>query len=223
MFLRKNFFEPLRLSYRCSVVDENGIMKDDELLAAAVTPKRAHFLESWCPLSCLTFLDRHCSHGLIFYLAACVRFSSLGRFRTRDSPAQQPQCLQAGIGRSLGAPDSACSLGNVPWSEQLVVIALSVVLTVETIAITSTTRVQNGFLHGYWCNGLISSVDSSSNRRYTLWCDGRHWRVLAEHAFGKKPRSCGCDRPRWSFHCPKTTPRTEGCVSGRFHCFRRFT
>jgi hypothetical protein len=54
VFLGKNLFEPLRLSCRCSVVRKSRLMKDDELLAATVTPKRAHFLESWCPVFGLT-------------------------------------------------------------------------------------------------------------------------------------------------------------------------
>ena len=88
VFLGKNLFEPLRLSCRRLVVHESWVMKDDELFAATVTPKRAHFPETWCPLSCLTLLDRDCIHRLIFYLAAGVPFSSLGRrFRTRNSPA----------------------------------------------------------------------------------------------------------------------------------------
>jgi hypothetical protein len=50
------------LSLRRFLIHESGFMKNDELLAATVTPKCAHFLESWCPLSRLTLLDRHCSH-----------------------------------------------------------------------------------------------------------------------------------------------------------------
>ena len=45
VFLGKNLFEPLRLSFRRFLVRDCGIMKDDELLAATVTPKRAHLLE----------------------------------------------------------------------------------------------------------------------------------------------------------------------------------
>ena len=47
-------------------------MKDDELLTTTVTPECAHFLESWCLLSRLTLLDRHCPHSLTFYPAAAV-------------------------------------------------------------------------------------------------------------------------------------------------------
>jgi len=60
VFLGKNLFEPLCLSLRRFLIHE--LLKDGELLAATVTPKRAHFLESWCPLSRLTLLDRHCFH-----------------------------------------------------------------------------------------------------------------------------------------------------------------
>ena len=62
VFLSKNLFEPLRLSLRRCVIHERGFMKHDELFAATVTPKRAHFLESWCSLTRLTLLDRHGSH-----------------------------------------------------------------------------------------------------------------------------------------------------------------
>jgi hypothetical protein len=50
------------LSLRRFLIRESGIMKDDKLLAATVTPQRAHVLESWCQLSRLPLLDRHCSH-----------------------------------------------------------------------------------------------------------------------------------------------------------------
>jgi hypothetical protein len=62
VFLGKNLFEPLRLSCCRFFVHESRVMKDDELLAATVTPKRAHFLERWCPLFCLALLDRHGFH-----------------------------------------------------------------------------------------------------------------------------------------------------------------
>ena len=62
VFLGKNSLQPVRLSLRHVLVHECGVMKDDELLSAPVTPQRAHFLECWCPLSRLTFLDGHCFH-----------------------------------------------------------------------------------------------------------------------------------------------------------------
>jgi len=42
--------------------------------AATVTPKRAHLLENWCPLSHLTLLDRQCFHSLIFIPLGASRF-----------------------------------------------------------------------------------------------------------------------------------------------------
>ena len=62
VLLGKNLFEPVRLSRSSCLVHECGIMKDDELLTATVTPKSAHLLEIWCSLSRLTLLDRHCFH-----------------------------------------------------------------------------------------------------------------------------------------------------------------
>ncbi len=62
VFFGKNFFEPLRLSLRRVLVHECGVMKYHKLLAATVTPKRAHLFESWRPLSHLALLDRHCFH-----------------------------------------------------------------------------------------------------------------------------------------------------------------
>ena len=62
VFLGKNFFEPVCLLLCRFLVGESGVMKDRELLATTVTPERAHLLESWCPLSHLTLLDRHCFH-----------------------------------------------------------------------------------------------------------------------------------------------------------------
>jgi hypothetical protein len=83
VFLGKNLFEPSRLSLRRILVRRCGVMKDDELLAAAVTPKRTHLLESGCPHSRLTLFERHCFHRLIFYLPVRSAFSPLGlRFAT---------------------------------------------------------------------------------------------------------------------------------------------
>ena len=56
VLLSENFFEPLRLSICRFLIGETGVLQDDELFAATVTPKRAHFLECWCPLSGLHFL-----------------------------------------------------------------------------------------------------------------------------------------------------------------------
>ena len=72
MLLGKYPIEPLRLSLSRRLIYECGIMKDDELLTTTVTPECAHFLESWCLLSRLTLLDRHCPHSLTFYPAAAV-------------------------------------------------------------------------------------------------------------------------------------------------------
>jgi hypothetical protein len=47
VFLRKNLFEPGCLPLRCSLVHERGVMKDEKLLSATVTPKSAHLFESW--------------------------------------------------------------------------------------------------------------------------------------------------------------------------------
>ena len=45
-------------------------MKDDEILTADITPKRAHLHESWRLHSRLILLDCHCFHSLTLYLAA---------------------------------------------------------------------------------------------------------------------------------------------------------
>lgn len=93
VLLGKNLFEPVRLSLSGCLVCECGIMKDDELLTAPVTPKSAHLFEIWCPLSPLTLLDRHCVHRLSFYLAAYPLFSPLGPpFPTRTSLRSKRPC-----------------------------------------------------------------------------------------------------------------------------------
>ena len=66
----KNLFEPVRLSRSDYLIHKGGVMKDDELLTARITPKSAHLPEIWRSLSRLTLLDGHCLHRLIFYLAA---------------------------------------------------------------------------------------------------------------------------------------------------------
>jgi hypothetical protein len=71
----KNLFEPVRLSRSDCPVHKGGIMKDDELLTATITPKSAHLLETRRSLFRLTLLDCHSLHRLIFYLAAHPLFS----------------------------------------------------------------------------------------------------------------------------------------------------
>jgi len=76
-------------------------MKDDELLTTTITPECAHFLESWCLLSRLTLLDRHCPHSLTFYPAAavCSQFvllpltASEGIIRWTPSRGGKTMCL----------------------------------------------------------------------------------------------------------------------------------
>ena len=63
VFLGKNLFQPVCLSLRRMLVHDCRVLKQHELLATAITPKRTHFSEgSGCPLLRLTFLDRHCFH-----------------------------------------------------------------------------------------------------------------------------------------------------------------
>ena len=45
MFLRKNLPEPMCLSVSEPLIRERGLVTDDELLATAITPECAHFLE----------------------------------------------------------------------------------------------------------------------------------------------------------------------------------
>jgi len=71
VFLGKNLLKPPGLSLCRFLIHTRRVLKNDEILAAAVTPKRAHFHESWCLHSRLTLLDRHCFHSLTLYLAAC--------------------------------------------------------------------------------------------------------------------------------------------------------
>jgi hypothetical protein len=74
VLLGKNPFQPVRLPLGDRFVHEGRVMKHGELLAATFTAKDAHFLESRCPLSGLTVLDRHCPHRLTFYPAAHPAF-----------------------------------------------------------------------------------------------------------------------------------------------------
>ena len=54
VFLCKNLLKPLGLSLCRFLIHTRRVLKDDELLATAVTPKRAHFHEIWCLHSRLT-------------------------------------------------------------------------------------------------------------------------------------------------------------------------
>ena len=76
VFLGKNLLKPPGLSLRRFLIHTSGIMKDDEILAANITPKRAHFHESWCLHPRLILLDRYCFHSVTLYLAAYHLLSS---------------------------------------------------------------------------------------------------------------------------------------------------
>jgi hypothetical protein len=109
VFLGKNFFEPLRLSLRRFLVHECGVMKDDKLLAALVTPHRAHLLGCWRLLSHLTHLDRYCFHRLTFYPDVRIAFAPCGLLvRDRNSLVLQGRCFPDETNRSWGVRDSVC-------------------------------------------------------------------------------------------------------------------
>jgi hypothetical protein len=62
----KNFFEPLCLLFCNPFIHRRRMMAYEELLAATVTPKDAHFLEISSFLSALSLLYRHRPHLLNF-------------------------------------------------------------------------------------------------------------------------------------------------------------
>jgi hypothetical protein len=92
----KNLFEPVRLSRGDCLVREGGIMKDDELLTATITPKGAHLREMWCSLYRLTLLDRQSPHRLTFYLAVYPLFSPFWPPFPRELYTQQRVCFPVG-------------------------------------------------------------------------------------------------------------------------------
>jgi hypothetical protein len=92
----KNLFEPVRLTRSGCLVREGGIMKDDELLTATITPKGAHLREMWCWLYRLTLLDRQSPHRLTFYLAVYPLFSPFGSPFPRELYTQQRVCFPVG-------------------------------------------------------------------------------------------------------------------------------
>jgi hypothetical protein len=66
MFFRENLFKPMCLFFSDPLVYEWGSVGDDELLAATITTKGAHFLEARRFLWALTLFYCHCSHLLNF-------------------------------------------------------------------------------------------------------------------------------------------------------------
>jgi len=66
MLFREDFFKPTRLVSRNPFISERGLMPDNELLGATVTPKRAHFSQTGGCLSGLPLLYCHGPHlGLL--------------------------------------------------------------------------------------------------------------------------------------------------------------
>jgi hypothetical protein len=64
VFLRQNLFEPMGLSVSDPLIHEWGLLSNDELLAAAFTAERTHFLET--RRSALALFYRHRSHLVSF-------------------------------------------------------------------------------------------------------------------------------------------------------------
>src|SRR5438309_2143045 len=60
MFFGKDLFEPVCLFFSDPFVHELGLMTDDELLAASLTPDGTHLLEASRFLLLLALLDRYC-------------------------------------------------------------------------------------------------------------------------------------------------------------------
>jgi len=66
VLLSKDPFEPMCLFVCEPFIRKRRIVTYDELLAAAFTPKRSHFLQTGCWLSALPLLYGHCPHLLNF-------------------------------------------------------------------------------------------------------------------------------------------------------------
>jgi hypothetical protein len=62
VIVRKNPFEPTSLFFSEPFIDQSWLVIDNELFAATITPKGAHFLQTHCFLPALTLLYRNCTH-----------------------------------------------------------------------------------------------------------------------------------------------------------------
>jgi len=74
VLFRKNLFEPMGLLVSDPLIHERGLVSDDELLAASITPQGTHFMEIRRLLSDLTLFYCHCLHLLNF--SDCMAFRS---------------------------------------------------------------------------------------------------------------------------------------------------
>jgi hypothetical protein len=66
VLFRKNLFEPMGLLVSDPLIHERGLVSDDELVAASITPQGTHFLEICRFPSALTLFYRHGLHLLNF-------------------------------------------------------------------------------------------------------------------------------------------------------------
>jgi hypothetical protein len=78
MLFREDFFKPTRLVSRNPFISQRGLMPDNELLGATVTPKRAHFSQTGGFLSGLPLLYCQCIH-FVNYKFGGLRMSLLDR------------------------------------------------------------------------------------------------------------------------------------------------
>jgi hypothetical protein len=85
VLLSKNLFEPMCLFLSEPLIGERGMMNDEELLAAAITPEHSHFLETRRFLLAQTILYCDCPHN-------------------STSPIQGPSVLFARIVANLWEP-----------------------------------------------------------------------------------------------------------------------
>jgi hypothetical protein len=64
----EDLFEPVGLALGYGLVDEGGIMQDDERFAASVTAQNAHLRESTGTRLHLPLFDSYCSHRLRYFI-----------------------------------------------------------------------------------------------------------------------------------------------------------
>jgi hypothetical protein len=62
MLFREYLFQPMRLLVSDPLIGGRGLVSDDELFTATVTPEGTHVLESRGLLSALPLLNCHCPH-----------------------------------------------------------------------------------------------------------------------------------------------------------------
>ena len=85
VFLGKNFYEPMGLTFSDTPIQKCGIVSDDKFLAAIVTAQSAHLCKAGRTLPRLSLLYPYCSHRLLHFIETLIEAVVVDSISVTDS------------------------------------------------------------------------------------------------------------------------------------------